>query len=108
MTNSTVANDGVSRIKDALKGLIEYQEIIELASEQLEAKKYLRVSILLDEYRSMAEYFLDEIEAAIKFSESHNLENLSLGTSDAIAKCAHPESAYKPAHNPTPTDGQAD
>ena len=105
MTDKAITQNGINRIMESWQGLTDYQEIIDLASEQLEAKEYLRVSILLDEYRSMAEYFLDEIEAAIKFSESHNLENLSLGTSVAATKRAHPTSDHKPVQPANPTHG---
>jgi hypothetical protein len=108
MTNKTISNDDAVRVKSALKGLTDYQEIIELASEQLELGNHLRVSILLDEYRSMAEYFLDEIEAAILFSEFHDPENQPLDKSVAVAKCARIGVGSKPSHSSIPTDDQAE
>lgn len=108
MTDKTITNDDAVRVKSALKGLTDYQEIIELASEQLELGNHLRVSILLDEYRSMAEYFLDEIKAAILFSEFRSPETLCRDKSVAVAKCARIGVAHKPVHSSIPTDDQAD
>lgn len=108
MTDKAITQSDINRIKESWQGLTDYQEIITLATEQLEAKEYLRVAILLDEYRSMAEYFLDEIQSVVEFSKFHNPQSQCRGSVDAIAKCAHPESAHKPVHNSIPTDGQAD
>jgi hypothetical protein len=103
MTDKAITQNGIDRIIESWQGLTNYQEIIDLASEQLEAKEYLRVSILLDEYRSMAEYFLDELRAGIGAIESLNPETLSPDTSDAVAKCARIGVDHKPVHSSTPT-----